>query len=334
MVYNFCTLFDSNYIHKGLALYESLSAVSDNFHLYVVAFDDECYKILKELDLQNLTALYQAVIENDELLNVKPTRNRAEYCWTAGPTMIYYFIINYNLDHCAYVDSDLMFFSSFLPIYEEIGESSIAITEHFTEKIDDLTGRFCVQYLYFRNDKDGLEALTWWRDQCINWCFARFEDGKYGDQKYLDYFPEKFNKVKILENRGVGVAPWNDFQYDFSNYGAIKFHQKFIPIVFYHFHGTKFEIRNNSLILKTITYDNKFYLNKNIFTPYLNLIKDVYNKYLFKDIRYINIEKRNIFKRFFSQLKKYFRKYSLFQFLYFKVFNIKYNGYEQNNNKS
>jgi len=334
MVYNFCTLFDSNYIHKGLALYNSLSSVSGNFHLYVVAFDDQCYKILSDLHLSNLTVIAQSEIENDELLNVKPTRNRAEYCWTAGPTMIYYFIKQYSLDHCAYVDSDLMFFSSFLPIYEEIGENSIAITEHFTEKVDELGGIFCVQYLYFKNDKDGMEALTWWRDECINWCFARFEDGKYGDQKYLDQFPTKFNKVCILKNRGAGVAPWNDFQYDFSTYGSIKFQQKDIPIIFYHFHGTKFEINDNSLILKTITYDNEFYLNKNVFNPYLNLIKVVYNKYLNKDIKFVIIERRNIFKRLFSVLKKYFRKYSFFQFLYFKVFNVKYNGYEQNNNKS
>lgn len=332
MVYNFCTLFDSNYIHKGLALYDSLSAVSDNFHLYVAAFDDKCYEILSELKLQNLTVVSQSEIEDDELIRVKPTRNRAEYCWTAGPSVLYYFIKTFDLEHCNYVDSDLMFFSSFLPIYEEIGENSVAITEHFTEKIDDLAGRFCVQYLYFKNDVEGMKALTWWRDECINWCYARFEDGKYGDQKYLDQFPDRFNKVCILKNRGAGVAPWNDFQYDFSDFGIIKYQKELIPIIFYHFHGTKFEIKDSDLILNTVTYDSNFNLNKNIFYPYLNSIKDVHNKYLYKNIRNVVLKRRNIFKRMFSVLKRNFREYIFFQYLYFKVFKVKYNGYEQNNN--
>lgn len=34
---NFCTLFDSYYLDKGLALYSSLEKVSEDFTLYVFA---------------------------------------------------------------------------------------------------------------------------------------------------------------------------------------------------------------------------------------------------------------------------------------------------------
>ena len=46
---NFCTLFDSYYIHKGIALYLSLERVCDDFTLYVMAFDEPSYKKLSSL---------------------------------------------------------------------------------------------------------------------------------------------------------------------------------------------------------------------------------------------------------------------------------------------
>ena len=45
-VLNFCTLFDSYYLDKGLALYLSLKKVCDNFRLYVFCFDDVAFQIL------------------------------------------------------------------------------------------------------------------------------------------------------------------------------------------------------------------------------------------------------------------------------------------------
>ena len=53
---NFCTLFDSNYLTRGLALHESLARVCSSYHLYVIAFDDDCHKYLQEASLPNLTA--------------------------------------------------------------------------------------------------------------------------------------------------------------------------------------------------------------------------------------------------------------------------------------
>lgn len=329
-MYNYCTLFDYFYIHKGLALYASLLKHCQNFHLYVIAFDEKCFNTLTDLNLSNLTVVSLSQFETPELLAVKPTRNRAEYCWTSGPSVIYHFIINYNLDHCTYLDADLMFFSSPDPIYSEIGENSIAITEHFSEEVDQLGGRFCVQFVYFKNDENGMAALTWWKNECLNWCYARFEDGKYGDQKYLDHFPEKFKNVKILEHRGAGVAQWNAFQYDFSDYSFIHLKSVKFNIIFYHFHGTRIEIEDSILTLKTVTYDISPEIKKNVYLPYLNLIKTIYTDYLNVNITSIKVEKRHEIQQLYSLTKRLLRKNKIAQLIYFKIFKVKYNGYEQN----
>ena len=45
---NFCTLFDSFYLSRGLALYESIKEHTEDFHLYIFAFDDITYEILNK----------------------------------------------------------------------------------------------------------------------------------------------------------------------------------------------------------------------------------------------------------------------------------------------
>lgn len=328
-MYHFCTLFDSSYLHKGLALYESLLNQSIDFHLYVVAFDQDCYYKLQDFALKNLTVVSLHEFESPELLAVKPSRNRAEYCWTSGPSVIHYFMTNFHLDHCTYVDADLMFFNSPKPVFDEIGDSSVALTEHFTEEIDELGGRFCVQFVYFKNDTEGMKALNWWKDQCINWCFARFEDGKFGDQKYLDYFPDYFKNVHVVKHRGVGVAPWNIEYYEYPESGKVKHKGKEYPVIFFHFHGTKIDYADQVLSLKLITVDIPKQAVQTIFIPYLHLLQKVYSRYFGVMPEQIHVIKRHPLKSVYSRLKKMLRHNKLMQFIYFKVFKVRYNGYEK-----
>jgi hypothetical protein len=67
-----------------------------------------------------------------------------------------------------------------------------------------------VQFIPFINDPKALEIMRWWQDRCIEWCFARFEDGKFGDQKYLESWPSRRGEaVRILGDSSLTLAPWN-----------------------------------------------------------------------------------------------------------------------------
>jgi len=216
---NFCTLFDSNYAAKGLAMYHSLEKQCSNFHLYIFAFDDEIFELLRQLSLANVTVVSLAEFEDDELLWVKPTRNKAEYCWTSTSSTILYCLKQFNLSHCTYIDADLFFFSNPRLLIEEMGDADVLITSHrYTPDFDVsvIGGKYCVQFMTFKNTENGLKVLNWWRNACLDWCYARVEDGKFGDQKYLDDWTTRFVGVHELQHLGGGVAPWNMQQYEFK----------------------------------------------------------------------------------------------------------------------
>ena len=54
---NFCTLYDSNYSARGLAMYESLVRHCPSFHLYIFAFDDILASTLKKMSLKDVTVI-------------------------------------------------------------------------------------------------------------------------------------------------------------------------------------------------------------------------------------------------------------------------------------
>ena len=88
------------------------------------------------------------------------------------------------------MDADLYFYQDPQILIDEIPKNkSVLITQHnYYPKYDQskTSGIYCVQFMYFKNDNEGMKVLKWWRDKCIEWCYNRFEDGKFGDQKYLD----------------------------------------------------------------------------------------------------------------------------------------------------
>lgn len=267
-MYNYCTLFDSNYLTRGLAMYESLLKYTDNFHLYIFAFDEKAYRMLKILHLKYATVISLQEFEDEELLKIKEGRSAGEYCWTCTPSIIKYSTETYQLDSCTYLDADLYFFADPSILIEEMKDKSVLITEHRYspeyEFFSDLSGIYCVQFMTFKNDSHGTKVLDWWREACNRWCYARYEDGKFGDQKYLDDWTTRFEGIHVLENLGGGVAPWNIQQYDISD-------QKF-KLIFYHFHNYKV-LENNKVEF------GHYKLDKNdielLYKPYTKHLKEI-----------------------------------------------------------
>lgn len=276
---NFVTLFNSSYLSRGLVMYESLQKHCPDFHLYVVAFDDITYNYFQKYPQKNLTAISLAQFEDEKLLSIKSTRSAGEYCWTSTASTILYAITQFNLDHCVYVDADMRFYSNPQVLFDEWGDKSVLITEHrYTPEYDQskLSGIYCVQFVGFKNDKDGLETLHYWRNACIDWCYARAEDGKFGDQKYLDDWTARFKNVHVLKHLGGGIAPWNVQQYHFTEKNNRIIGQeiatgKEFEAVFFHFHGLKF-YDNDIVSLTHWEYELSSKVIELFFKPYVKTL--------------------------------------------------------------
>lgn len=230
-------------------MYESLKKVMDHFHLYIIAFDQLAYRKLKEFDLEKVTVISLEEFEDEELLRVKEERTAAEYCWTCSSKAALFILEHIGVPECTYIDADLCFFSNPAVLLQELGEdNAVLITAHRYSEYCDQTiqsGKYCVQFVTFRNNKKGMDVLRWWAERCIEWCFAVNEEKRFGDQKYLDYFHDKFEGVHDLEHIGGGVAPWNVSQYSFwQENGQIFMKEnksgRKEALIFYHFHSLIF----------------------------------------------------------------------------------------------
>jgi hypothetical protein len=312
-MHNFCTLFDSHYLTRGVALYESLLENCPEFHLYIYAFDDVSYEILVSLNLSHASIVSLTEFEDEALLEVKPTRSVGEYCWTCTPSVIKHAIETYQLPSCTYLDADIYFFADPALIIDELCSQSILITEHrYTPEYNQTknSGIYCVQFTTFKNDTSGMSALNWWREACIEWCYNRVEDGKFGDQKYLDDWPMRFEGVHVLQHLGGGVAPWNVQQYDLSD-------PRF-EVVFYHFHGLKF-IQDQMVNLGKYKYTPA--VLSRVYQPYISHIERINTQLVLispvfcQNLSVVNEEIISPLRKFTRSLKGHYHVYKKSKFL-------------------
>lgn len=266
---HFVTLFNSLFLPQGLALHRSMERHIGNYVLWILCVDDETHDVLERLSLPNTRLLKLSTLETDELLSVKPGRTIGEYCWTLTPfAPRFVFEADATVERVTYLDADLWFRKHPKPIFDELDASGkhVLITDHsYAPEYDQsaTSGQFCVQFMTFTRD-GGETVRQWWEERCIEWCFARFEDGKFGDQKYLDDWPERFGSlVHVSQDREHALAPWNAMRFPYAN------------AVFYHFHGLRILSRKQ---LQIGGYSLPVALKRHVYTPYCDDLKQSLNQ--------------------------------------------------------
>ena len=236
----YATLFDVRYLARGLVLYHSLRAHDPAMELWILCLDHESEAVLARLALPNVRTVRLEQLEayDPALLSVKPSRTRAEYCFTLTPAWMAFVMETTRAGAwVSYADADLKFYSTPDPIFDELGDASVGVVPHNfprSQRAQERFGLYNVGLVPFRNDRRAAQVLDDWRKRCLEWC-SHIPDGtRYGDQKYLDAWPDAFPGVHIVRNPGAGAGPWNWMVHalDLSTDPPLV---DGAPLIFYHF---------------------------------------------------------------------------------------------------
>jgi len=228
--------------------------------------DTQAKAILDAMGKSTLKTIALEEAETPELLAIKPTRNRAEYCWTLTsltPKLV--FDRDATVNRVTYLDADIYFLKSVQPIFDEFEASgkSVLITEHAYDLEYDqaeTSGKYCVQFMTFVREASE-PVRKWWHERCVEWCFDRQEDGKFGDQKYLDDWTVRFGQhVHVLTKIDAILAPWNARRFPFDR------------ALVWHFHGLRL-LKNGKVLLHRL-YVVPDAVDEKIYLPYLHELKD------------------------------------------------------------
>jgi hypothetical protein len=244
------------------------------------------YTVLSQMSLPGLNPILLDDFEKEDagLLEAKKNRSQIEYYFTCTPSLpLYIFRHQPQISMVTYLDADLFFFDTPAPLFDEIADNSIAVIGHrYARRLSRRAkyGTYNVGWVSFRRDEHGLACLTWWRQKCLEWCYDRFENGRFADQKYLDAWPGFFPNLVVLQHKGANLAPWSIGNYRIS-YRDTKVWVDEQPLIFFHFHG-----------LHQVTpwlYDPNFAgsraklgkdTRQHIFAPYIHTLSEVRRLYL------------------------------------------------------
>ncbi|MCT4621489.1 MAG: hypothetical protein N4A62_19140 [Marinisporobacter sp.] len=254
----FCIILSKYRLYQGLALLCSLYQFIDNFNLFTLCMDDDTFEVLQKMNWKNVYIIHVNEIENEELIIIKKQRKLNEYCWTLKPVFLQYVFINYTkINRITYLDADLYFFGDPTLIFENQKYCSILLSRHNLyipniklecKELERLLGKYNSGFISFKRDNNTYNCLKWWKDRCIEWCYDRVEEGKFGDQVYLDCMPSEFLGICDIETPGVNIGHWNYCKYKFSIQNNKVYIDDF-RLIFYHFSGFRV-LKNHQYILE------------------------------------------------------------------------------------
>ena len=187
-----------------------------------------------------------------------------------------------DLKTIIYFDPDIQVFNNLSLIEEYLQVNDILLTPHILQPIpvDELQPsessflNFGIYNLGFialnPKSQNSLKLLDWWEERTLKIGFDRVCDGLFVDQLWINLVPLFFDKVKIVRELGLNVAPWNLHERNIIRKKGLDYlMEDDSKLIFYHF---------SSYNYKTPNILSKYY-NRYDRVPLSNDVYELYKQY-------------------------------------------------------
>jgi len=244
----YCTFFDCRYLAKALAMIASLKRVEPDASIWALCLDDNAYAAIAKLDQPRLRGMRLTELEaqDPDLAAAKQDgRKPVEYYFTLKPALIRAVMrMEPEAEIVTYLDADLWFTAGLQPLFDEMADASVLLTPHrFAQDRRDAEkyGLYNAGWVSFRHDETGMAGLEWWRQRVHEWCGDVVEEhhDRFADQRYLNRLASLFPRVRIAQNLGANVAPWNAAHSNIIRDGGTLLVDGKVTLLFFHFHGVE-----------------------------------------------------------------------------------------------
>jgi hypothetical protein len=318
------TLCSNNYLAQAKTLGQSLLKHNPNY-FFIIGLVDEFNEKINYDEFLNCKIIPVADIGIIEFDSLWKKFNLIEFNTSVKASYFKYIFKEYTEGTIiSYIDPDIVIYNSLEILEEYFLDADILITPHVlspiaidkflpTEQLFLNYGLYNLGFIGVHRNasvKDGF--LDWWENRTLNLGFDKVNEGLFVDQLWINLVPIFFEKVKILRNKGLNVAPWNLHERNVSfEDGNVKMADS-TPLYFYHFSSYRITEPNKmSKYYDRYTFEN--------YTEIQQLYKDYYNKLIenginsFSKIPCKYVEKREtyLFEASKQKLKwynKFFKK--------------------------
>ena len=221
-----------------------------------------------------------------------------------------------------YLDPDIKIFKSLDTLYHDLDQFSILLTPHIytpvpidAKKPGENTflnyGIYNLGFLALKNDSTARDFAAWWKNRTYQEGYSKPAVGLFVDQLPINHVPIFFKGVRVLENCGLNMAPWNLHERLLSERDGNYLVNGKDELIFFHF--SSFGVDSGELPLKH--YDRYQMKDrpdlKNLYADYNEEIKasgyEFYNK-----IESFYTEERAVYlkqmKKKNAKLSRFFRK--------------------------
>lgn len=220
----------------------------------ILTLDNESADFMLKNSTINIKILTLKSIKDEELKKLVEVRPWNELCWTSASCLLR--LVNNGArfgEISAYIDADCFFFQDitemFLPLFHG---QTIAVHEHrfSRDRLNWLakSGRFNVGVVGGVKGTEFDDCINRWRLQVLESCIVDQRNGKCGDQTYLNEWPDLYKKLVILDEPGVGLAPWNINNYVISQKDKVIYVDD-KKLFFYHFHALQFFVFKSKIVI-------------------------------------------------------------------------------------